>query len=144
MANLPSGITLENDENLVIQLEQELWATSSNPIAQIIGQIRRIFALILGFKVKGHLIITNKRVIEVATQVACWCITIGRQVKYVLPNSVKEVGYTRTATCGMFCPAYHLYYDAHTQSTKILLKDMDEAGAQKVTNAFFSAIASKQ
>lgn len=140
MASLKSGISLSDGETLVMEIEAELWATSSNPIAQLIGTVRRIISLILGFKVKGFWVITDKRVIEVATQVACWCITTGRQVKYVLPASVKEIGYTRKATCGFFCPAYHLYYEGFTQSSSVLLKGVDEDGAKKAADSFYAAI----
>jgi hypothetical protein len=141
MAVLASGITLAEDEKLVMEIEAELWASSSNPFARILGEITKLIALIFGIRKKGFLIITDKRVVEVSTQISCWCITTGRQVKYVLPSSVKEIGYTRTATCGFFCPAYHLYYEGFTQRTAVLLKDADEAGALKATNAFYAAIA---
>ena len=141
MAVLASGLMLAENEQLVMEIEAELWATSSNPIARAYGSIIKVIAMILGFRQKGYLIITDKRVVEVKTQINCWCITTGRQVKYVLPSSVKEIGYDRAATCGCFCPAYHLYYEAFTQRTSVLLKDADEAGALKAANAFYAAIA---
>ncbi|MCL2792399.1 MAG: hypothetical protein FWD87_04840 [Spirochaetaceae bacterium] len=141
MAKLKSGIDLADGEKLVIELEAELWATSSNPIAQFIGTIRRIIALIFGFKQKGFLVITNKRVIEVSTQIGCYVFTVGRQIKYVVPNSVLEIGYNRKATCFFLCPAYYLYYQGHTQLTTILLKGADEPEALRVSNAFYSAIS---
>jgi len=140
MATLKSGITLAENEKLVMEIEAELWATSSNPIAQMLGSLRRIFAAILGFKQNGFLIITDQRVVEVTTIVRCWCITVGRFVKYVLPSSVKEIGYTRSATCGCFCPVYFLYYDSFTQRTQIQLKGADETGALKAADAFYAAI----
>ncbi len=141
MASLASGITLAEDEKLVMEIEAELWATSSNPIARLLGELNRIIAMILGFRKKGFLVITDKRVIEVLTQINCYIFTTGRQVKYVLPSSVKEIGYTKVATCGIFCPAYHLYYEGFTQRTDVLLKGADEAGALQAANAFYSAIA---
>jgi len=144
MAELKSGITLADNEKLVMEIEAELWAASSNPISQMFGSLRRIFAAILGFKQNGFLVITDKRVVEVKTIVRCWCITVGRFVKYVLPSSVKEIGYTRTATCGCFCPAFFLYYDSFTQRTSIQLKGADEAGAMKAADAFYAAISSVQ
>ena len=144
MATLASGIVLAEDEKLVMEIEAELWATSSNPIARLMGAILKIIAMIFGFRVKGFLIITDKRVVEVKTNVACWCITVGRQVKYVLPSSVKEIGYTRKATCCFFCPAYHLYYEGFTQHTEVLLKGSDEPGALKAANAFYAAISHAQ
>lgn len=141
MATLASGIMLAEDEKLVMEIEAELWASSSNPIARFIGEIQKFIAMILGFRKKGFLVITDKRVVEVSSQIACWCITVGRQVKYVLPSSVKEIGYTRRATFCCFCPAYHLYYEAFTQRTSVLLKDADESGALKAANAFYAAIS---
>jgi len=142
MATLKSGIALADDEKLVMEIEAELWAASSNPIAQALGSLRRIFAAILGFKQNGFLVITDRRVIEVTTIVRCWCITVGRFVKYVLPSSVKEIGYTRTATCGCFCPAFYLYYESFTQRTSVMLKGADESGALKAADAFYAAIKS--
>jgi hypothetical protein len=144
MAALASGVMLAENEKLVMEIEAELWASSSNPIAQALGSIQRIIALILGFKKKGFLVITDKRVVEVTTQIRCWCITVGRQVKYILPASVKEIGYTRSATCGCFCPVYYLYYESFTQLTRVQLKGADESGALKAANAFYSAISAAQ
>ena len=144
MAALNSGITLADNEKLVMEIEAELWASSSNPVAQALGRVRRIIALIFGFRKKGFLVITDKRVVEVTTQIQCWCITVGRQVKYVLPSSVKEIGYTRTATCGCFCPVYFLYYESFTQRTNVQLKGADESGAMKAANVFYAAISAAQ
>jgi hypothetical protein len=140
MAMLASGIMLAENEKLVMEIEAELWATSSNPIARFLGAISKIIAMIFGFRVKGFWVITDKRVVEVSTQIMCWCVTTGRQIKYVLPSSVKEIGYDRAATCGCFCPAYHLYYESFTQRSAVLLKGADEEGALKAANAFYAAI----
>jgi len=139
-----SGIMLAENEKLVMEIEAELWATSSNPIAQFIGKIRRIIAMILGFRKTGFLVITDRRVVEISTRIRCWCITVGKEVKYVLPSSVKEIGYTRNATCGIFCPVYYLYYESFTQRTIVQLKGVDESGASKAANAFYAAISAAQ
>jgi len=141
MAQLKSGFKLAEDEELVMELEAELWATSTNPIAKMIGEFWRIIAKILGFKMHSFIIVTNKRVVEVSDRVALYVFKTGRHVKYVVPNSVKEIGYVRKSTCWVFCPTYYLYYDAHTQSTLIQMKDADEAAALKASNAFYAVIA---
>ena len=38
MAYLKSGLNLEEGENLVMEIEAELWATRSNPIAIFFGK----------------------------------------------------------------------------------------------------------
>ena len=145
MANLKSGLILGENEKLVVELEAELWATSSNPIARLIGSIVKLINLILGFKRKGFVVITDKRVVEIIQFQALWVLNTGKNVKYVLPSSVKEVGYTKEGTCfGCFCQSYNLYYDAFTQRTSVLLSDVDEAGAQKVVDAFYKAISAAQ
>ena len=145
MANLKSGLILGEDEHLVVELEAELWATSSNPIARLIGAVVKFINLILGNKRQGYVVITDKRVVEIIQYKAFWVLNAGKNVKYVLPSSVKEVGYTKEGTCfGCFCQSYNLYYDAFTQRTSVLLSDVDEAGAQKVVDAFYKAISASQ
>jgi hypothetical protein len=144
MAALASGIALAEGETLVMEIEAELWATSSNPVARFFGAVNRAIAMIFGYRKKGFLIITDKRVVEVSTSINCYCVTTGREVKYVLPSSVKEVGYKRKATCGCFCPMYFLYYESFTQSTNVPLQGVDEAGALRATNALYAAIAHAQ
>ncbi|MBO8455198.1 MAG: hypothetical protein IAC08_02190 [Bacteroidetes bacterium] len=145
MATLKSGLILGENEHLVVELEAELWATSSNPISLLIGNIVKFLNLLIGFKRKGYVVITDLRVVEIIQFKALWVLNTGKSVKYVLPSSVKEVGYTKEGTCcGCFCQAYNLYYDAFTQRTSVLLSDVDEAGAQKVVDAFYKAISSSQ
>ena len=145
MANLKSGLILGEDEKLVVELEAELWATSSNPIALLIGKIIKFINLLFGNKRQGYVVITDKRVVEIIQFKSFWVLNSGKNVKYVLPSSVKEVGYTKEGTCfGCFCQSYNLYYDAFTQRTSVLLSDVDEAGAQKVVDAFYKAISAVQ
>lgn len=145
MANLKSGVLLADGEELIVELEAELWAGSSNAIARFFGEIARIFALLLGIKKRGYVVITSKRVIEVRQSIACWVFNTGKEIKYVLPSSVKEVGYIKEGTvCGCFCQAYSLYYDAFTQRTAIQLKGMHEAEAVDLVNTFYKTIQSAQ
>ena len=145
MSKLKSGVILAENENLVMELEAELWATSSNPIARFFGFLLKLFYLLLGIRHKGFLVLTDKRVIEVRDVKACWVFNSSKEVKYVLPSSVKEVGYTKEGTfCGCFCQAYHLYYDATTQRTSILLKGMDEKETLDLVNTFYRTIKSLQ
>ena len=144
MSDLKSGLILEDGESLVMEIEAELWATSSNPIAMFIGKIRKLIAKIFGHKVNGFLVITNKRVVQVENTISCYCFNVGRQVKYLLPSSVKEIGYTKATTCGCFCPVFYLYYEAFTQRTSVQLAGADEKTAQKTVDAFYRAIAASQ
>lgn len=145
MADLKSGLVLTEGETLVMELEAELWATSANPIAQALGTIKRLIAWVLGHRRKGFLVITNKRVVEVYNEISCYVFNTAHHVKYLLPGSIKEVGFYKTATCGFFCPAYYLYYEGLTQRTSIELSiNTDENEAQRIADAFYNAIARAQ
>ncbi|MDE7117793.1 MAG: hypothetical protein K2O61_04015 [Bacteroidaceae bacterium] len=88
---------------------------------------------------------TDKRVIEVTQYISLWVFNTGKGVKYVLPSSVKEVGYTKEGTClGCFCQAYSLYYDSFTQRTSVLLPVSSEAETKKIVDAFYNAISKNQ
>jgi hypothetical protein len=144
MAELKSGLILIEGETLVMEIEAELWATSSNPIVRFFAGIKRFFAMIFGYRVSGYVVVTNKRVVTVSKFVTCYCFTGGKKIKYLLPSSLKEVGFTRRATCGCFCPQYVLYFQAFTDNTEVMLKGVDEAGAQKTVDAFYRAIVENQ
>ena len=145
MDKLKSGLVLSDGEKLVVELEAELWATSQNPIARMIGEIRKLLALIMGHKRQGYIVITDKRVVEIIQMKMFWVLNVGKNVKYVLPSSVKEVGYTKEGTCcGCFCQAYTLYYDAFTQRTSVLLPVDEEKEAQDIVDAFYKAISAAQ
>lgn len=89
MADLKSGLILKDGEQLVMEIEAELWATSSNPFARLLGEINRVIAMIFGNRRKGFVVITNKRVVNVVNIVNCYCFNTGRKVKYLLPSAVK-------------------------------------------------------
>ena len=140
MSQLKSGVALAEGERLVMEIEAELWARSSNPITRLIGAVQRIFALIIGYRKKGFLIITDQRVIVVAQITQCYVFVTDKIIKYVLPSSVKEVGYTKTATCGFLCPRYELFYESFTDGIAVQLKGGKESDALNAANAFYAAL----
>ena len=145
MANLKSGLILTEGEELILELEAELWATSNNALARIWGKIQKFLALIMGHKRKGFVVITNKRVVEVRQDILCWVFNAAKNLSYLLPSSVKEIGYAKRGTfLGCFCQQYILFYESFTQRTEVQLTVSDESEAQKVVDAFYKAIASAQ
>ena len=124
---LKSGIILNENENLVMELEAELWATSSNPIARLFGFLLKLLYFLFGIRRKGYVVITDQRVVEVTATKACWVFNVGKRTTYLLPASIKEVGYLKEGTfLGCFCQAYTLYYEGWTQRTSVLLKGVNE------------------
>ena len=140
MEKLKSGFVLPEGENVVVELEAELWATGSNPIQKFFGKIMRLLYMIIGYRKKSFLVITDRRVVEISSVYNCWVFNTGKEVKYVRPSSVKELGYIKETTCGVFCPAYYLYYQSTTQSTAIQLS-ADEKECQAIVDAFYNALS---
>ncbi|MBO7159875.1 MAG: hypothetical protein J6V62_00365 [Paludibacteraceae bacterium] len=142
MSKLKSGLLLGEGEEVIMELEAELWAEGSNIIQKIIGQIRKLVNFLLGFKREGFIVITNKRVVEITSYRALWVLNQGREVKILTPGSIKEVGYIKMGMfCGCFCQAYQLYYESFTQRNSVLLSSIDsEDAAQKLVDSFYQAI----
>jgi hypothetical protein len=140
MSELPSGFSLAEGETLIMKIDAALMVAIYNPLLRLIVAILKFIAMILGFRTKGFLIITDRRVVEVWEHIGCWCINLGRQVSYVKPNSIKEVGFEKRTTCGCFCPVYCLYYKALTRHTAVKMKGADESTVLKTVEAFYTAI----
>jgi hypothetical protein len=140
MADLPSGFALAEGETLVMKIDVERMLPIYNPIARLISAIIKFILMILGFRKTGFLIITDKRVVEVWEQFGWWCINLWREISYIKPNSVKEVGFSRRNTCGCCCPVYCLYYKAHTHRSYLKMKGADESTVLKTAEAFYTAI----
>ncbi len=140
-----SGIILAKDESLEIGIEAELWASSSNIISRILGGIARFLAFLTGVRRNGFLLLTNKRLIEVSQLKLCWVFNASKNVKTIMPSSIKEVGYYSEGTfLGCFCQAYHLYYEAYTQKTSVLLKNANEEDAEYLSNSIYNTILEQQ
>jgi len=143
MSQLKSGLTLADGEQLVMEIEAELYASSQNPVFQFIGTLKRIWDKICGNKKRSFLVITNKRAIAVWEQIYCYCIPAHRYINTIMPANILEVGYERHTICGC-CPAIYLYLNCHINNRQFFLKSGSEADAQKIASAIYSAIASAQ
>lgn len=139
-SELKSGLILSEGEEVVVELEAEFWAGNSNPLSKLLGSIQKFFAKIFGYRKTGFVVITNKRVIQVTESTKCYCFTAGKNVKYILPSSIKEVGYTKEDNCCCCCPSFYFYFEAFTEKTAILITESEEY-VKNVVDAFYNAIA---
>ena len=108
MTELKSGILLTEGENLVVELEAEMWVTGLNAIDKMFGYIYKFFAMLLGVRKEGYIVITNKRVVEVRKDKIFFVMDNGKTITYLMPNSIKEIGYTKEPTFFCFCPVYSM------------------------------------
>lgn len=126
-------------EEVVFQVEGDVYGGGANPISQAIARFTAFFQKILGTRLKATLVVTNKRVIEYREVIRCWCIPTATDFKVVLPQSVQEVGYRQVTTCGCF-PFFTLYYRSIVQSTNFPIKGGSKDQLADYVAKFYAAI----
>lgn len=136
---MAQNIPLLPGEEIVFQLEGDVFGGGANPISQAIARINAFVSKILGTKIKATLVVTTQRVIEYREVINCWCVPVSRDFKVVLPHSIKEVGYHRVTTCGCF-PYFALYYQSMTQSTFFPVKDGSDEQLAGYVEKFYKAM----
>lgn len=118
---IESGIGLEAGEEVVFELK--------------VTYGRSWWQCLLGKKRQGFLVVTNNRIAEVYNEYTCHCCLASRDVKYVIPRSIMEVGYERVGIC---CKHIEIYYEALTQKTSFVVES--EETARKLVDAMYHVI----
>jgi len=87
-------ISIFEGEEVLKEVEGNAYNQDTNPLARLIGNIVRIISIILGFRMKTHIVITNKRVIRIDFKKVLWFINKGAKVMSMTPRSIGSVGYS--------------------------------------------------
>jgi hypothetical protein len=142
MTALQSGVTLLENETLVLEMNAELYVTSSWAILRFIHGIIRFFAQILGFRKQGFLVVTNKRFVEVYNQIIFWIINIRKYVKSIPLERIEgEVDYVKKGTFAFLFRACQLYYNKReNRRVYAILRGLDEQDAHGAANAVYGAL----
>lgn len=147
MATTKSGIVLSENEELITEIEAEMLPLGTSIITQVFMIFQRIIAKITGTKMKGYMVVTNKRVIIVEDKVVCWVFKTNHSVDYIFAHHVRSLGYQKAPMiCGLFCPEYSVYLSTLTKGWQFVVKGADEATVSKATDAislFLSSASAK-
>lgn len=127
-------------EELAFQLEADMWNMGNNPIQRAIGTFMKTVGKFLGFKVKGHVSVTNKRVLVTSETIKCYVFKTASTTKVLNPTSILEVGYSRKAMFGLFCPTNFFYYAGHTDVVEIAVSGASEDQMKEYVNKFYQAL----
>jgi hypothetical protein len=146
MTSLKSGVDLLENETLVLEMDAELYVTSSWLILRFIHGIIRFFAQILGFRKRGFLVVTNNRFVEVYNQIIFWVINIRKYVKSVpFEHIEKEIDYVKKGTFAFLFRAWQLYYNKRTQRrVYVILRGLDEREAHSAANVVYKTLNSRE
>jgi len=128
-------------ETLVVEIEAELYDVGNSPIERALGIFNKIVAKCTGTVVKGHLVVTDKRIAFASEQKFCCIFTQSRTFESVLPIGVYRVGWKKEGTIACCCPVYNLFYSSKFGGRDIRLIGADEVTAAKAADAFFKAVA---
>lgn len=101
-----SELMLVDGESLVASLETEMYAQSTNIIANIIAKIFGFIATILGFKRWGKLTITDRRIVIEQHQKMLYCFDTAATFSTLMPTAITSVDYAFAAQILCFCRKY--------------------------------------
>jgi len=137
-----SGINLMDGEQLVVEVEAEMYDTGSGPLGRIMGIFSKFAAKASGSVEKGYLVVTDKRVILVTEQKICCVFQKSKGVTSFLPNSVYKMGWVKEGTLLCCCPTINLWYSTRYGDGKdIRMIGATEDTAMKAIDAFFKMVS---
>jgi hypothetical protein len=146
MAVLESGIVLAEGEELISEIVAEMFPRGNGLLGKLISGCQKLIAKLTGTKLKGYMVVTNKRVIVITDSIVCWCVNVSHSVDYIFAHHVRSLGYQRAPTCGLFCPEYSIYLTTFTSGWEFVVKGADEASISKAVGAisyFLSGTSAK-
>lgn len=119
MKDLSKYINLVEGETIVQEIEGDAYNEDSHPLARLIGSIIRVISIILGFRMKTHIVVTDKRVIQIDFEKTLWVINKGVSVISMTPRSIANVGYSNIRKWFIFKTRYFI---VGTSGGNILIK----------------------
>ena len=96
---MASSLVLLENEQINATLQGELFATSTNLIANMFAKIAQFLLFIVGVRMTAQLTVTNKRIVLESKTFTLWCIPQAAAFKSIPYNGVASVEYAYQAQC---------------------------------------------
>ena len=139
MAN-SSDVILIDGEKVVVALQTEMYAQSTNIIENIVGKIFGIFAKFLGVKKSGQLTITDRRIILELHQKIFWCFDTKATFSTLMPHNIASVDYGFVGQILCLCRKYVFsFMTTSGQGYAFVLKG-GKSQATEITNAVLNTL----
>ena len=135
-----SELLLLDGETVVAALQTEMYAQSTNIIANIIAKIFGIIETILGGKKWGQLTITDKRVVLESHQKMFWCFDVGASFSTLMPNSISSVDYGFSSQVLCFCRKYMFSITTASGNVYAFVLKGGRSQAIEITNATLNTL----
>jgi hypothetical protein len=119
MADYKKYISISENEEILKEIEGDAYNQDSNPIARMIGTIIRVVSIMLGMRMKTHIIITSTRVIRLDFQKMFWIFNKGVKAMSITPRSIGSVGYSNERVFLIFKSRYFIL---NTSTEQVYIK----------------------
>lgn len=130
-----SNLELMNDENVVVALQTEMFAQSTNLLANILAKIGGFFMTLCGGKRWGQLTITNRRIVLEQHQRVFWCFDMGAVFSTLMPNAIATVDYSFKGQVLCFCRKYFFSFTTTSGTGYDFVLKGGKSQAVEITNA---------
>ncbi len=130
-----ANIMLMEDEKVVVALQTEMYAQSTNIIENIVAKVFGGIAKILGFKRIGQLTITNRRIGLEQHQKLFWCFDTKAVFSTIMPNSIASVDYAFTGQVLCLCRKYVFSFKTTSGAGYEFVLKGGASQAKEITNA---------
>ena len=135
------ALTNNREEPIKFSIPAEVWATTSNPIANMIAKIVQFINMLFGHRERAQLIVTNKRVVLETQSITWYCIEAGASFTTYLPQSISSVGYAYSPMfLGCLCRKYVLAMNFNSGTGFNFVLKGGERQATEVCNAMIAAL----
>ena len=135
-----SELLLMDGEIVTAALQTEMYAQSTNIIANIIARIIGFVAMIFGAKKWGQLTITDRRIVLEVHQKIFWCFDSGASFSTLMPNSISNVDYAFAGQVLCFCRKYIFSITTSSGNGYAFVLKGGKNQAIEITNAALSVL----
>ena len=135
-----SELMLVEGETLVATLETEMYAQSTNIIANIIAKIVGFIATLLGSKRWGRLTITDRRIVIEIHQKMFYCFDSAATFSTLMPTAITSVDYAFAAQLLCFCRKYLFTISTSSGNAYAFVLKGGKNQAIEITNAALSTL----
>jgi hypothetical protein len=135
-----SDIILMDNEKVVVALETEMYAQSTNIIENIIAKVFGFLAKIFGVKRMGQLTITDRRIILEQHQKFFWCFDTKAVFSTIMPNSIASVDYAFVGQVLCFCRKYVFSFSTTAGKGYEFVLKGGKSQASEITNAALNVL----
>ena len=96
---MASSLVLTENEQINATLQGELFATSTNLLANMFAKIAQFLMFIYGVRMTAQMTVTNKRIVLETKTLVFWVIPQAASFKSIPYNGVASVEYAYQAQC---------------------------------------------